>query len=381
MSETHSRSTITIKTEAPETGPTILITGLVCWAFAIAIAIGAYLWLGYSVAIDLNSRDFNPLPGFFFVCFSAVGTFFLFRGVLHTLRYRRYGSSALAVNEARLGQTLKGIVRTVRDLSPLAEFKARLRCDLHTSMRSPKGGWTSSTSCLWESFQSVPASARSSAGIPIEIAIPDNGVASGTRKSTSDSTERVTWALEVRAPLRGLDYYAEFPLTVGGHRRGSDESDPPETAEHPAGARGDGPFAGYAAPRSNWSKLFFMPFLVAGAFISAAGVYTTWKEITRTVEGVRVTAHITAVAVSTLDVAIDGSAASPITAHVNLGSNFYDWKHGALVHLTCREVKEDTRTCRLDTGLERWINTAGTLVVGLLLLSLAWALRPPPKAG
>jgi hypothetical protein len=221
---------------SPGDGPTILITGFVCWAFAIAIAIGDILWAGYPAATDINSRDFKPLLLFFFICFAAVGAFFLFRGVLHTLRYWKYGSSALEVSETRLGQTLKGVVRTARDLAPLAEFKVRLRCDLHTSIRPAKGGWASSTSCLWESFHTVRASARCSAGIPVEIAIPDDGVESGTRKSTSDATECVTWALEVTAPLRGLNFYAEFPLTVGGHRRRSGAPVAADAAEHPVDA-------------------------------------------------------------------------------------------------------------------------------------------------
>jgi len=299
------------------------------------------------------------------------------------MRYAKFGTSSLVINEARLGQSLKGIVRTEHDLAPLADFKARLRCDLHTSMRNARGGRSSSTDCLWEGFQTVTATTRSSVGIPIDIAIPGNGVASGSRKSTSDSSERVSWALEVSAPLHGTDYYAEFPLTVGGHRRASGESaaaSESRTAEPSTSAHSAGAFAGYAAPRSRWSKLFFMPFLVAGVLLSLAGIYTTWQEIKLTLHGVRAAGHVSGSTPSVIDVALDTGAASPVSVHVPYGSNFHDWPPGMAVRLTCREVKEDTRSCRMDTGFERWINTAGTLAVGAILLLLAWALRPPPKA-
>jgi hypothetical protein len=37
-------------------------------------------------------------------------------------------------------------------------------------------------------------------------------------------------------------------------------------------------------------------------------------------------------------------------------------------------------TLKTETpDFERWINTLGTVAVSLVLLSLAWAFRPPPK--
>jgi hypothetical protein len=210
---------IWITTEEAEAGPTAFIAAVVSWGMGAAIVMVGAWWVGFRAATDVHVHDFNPLPLFFGACFGLLGTYFLLRGVLHTLRYRKYGSSVLEVNEARLGQELKGVLRTASDLSPLADFKVRLRCDRRTSSRSVRGGWTTMTSCLWDSVQTVPATTRSSEGIPIRIAIPDDGIASGSRQS---GRERVTWGLEVRVPLQGTDYFAEFPIKVGGHRKPED---------------------------------------------------------------------------------------------------------------------------------------------------------------
>jgi hypothetical protein len=55
MSQTLSESMTTIRTEAPDAGPTSIIAGVVCWVFAAAIAVGGIAWFGYSEVVDINS--------------------------------------------------------------------------------------------------------------------------------------------------------------------------------------------------------------------------------------------------------------------------------------------------------------------------------------
>lgn len=154
---------------------------------------------------------------------------------------------------------MKGVIRTPHDLAPLADFKAQLRCDLHTSMRAAHGGRSSGTDCLREAFQSMPATTRPSGGIPIEIAIPDNGAASGTRKSPSDTTVCVTWSPEFRALRHGL----ELLRRISAHRWCSRR----RTVYR---------IHGTAVPVG---EDIFIPFLIAGTLLSAASAYTTWDEV------------------------------------------------------------------------------------------------------
>jgi len=370
MNEAVAGSTLTIKTEKPDAGPEALKGALIFWGLAIAVVVGDVLWVGFPEVIAINSRDFNPLPLFVVLCTGLLGTIQLVSGVMHTLRFRKFGSSELTVSEPRLGANLNGLVRTESDLAPLAEFKARLRCDLHTTMHSSRGGSTSGIACLWESFQTAPASARSSAGIPFQIVIPGNGLPSGARKGGSGTVERVTWALEVRAPLRGLAYYAEFTIPMTGRRRGSEVPGSAEKSKRVAAGAESGPFAGYDAPRSQRWKWLLRALVMFGLMITVAGTFGIADEL----RSVRVTGHVTAFNAPTLDVAIDGSGPPLVTAHVTHFPTRRQWESGMAVTLICGEVKDGTYSCDIDTGLTWWIQTSIGMGVGLGMLSLAWVL-------
>jgi hypothetical protein len=368
MTEATADSKLTIVAEPPDAGPAAIRTAVIFWCVAIAIVIGDIAWVGFSAAVAINSRDFNPLPLFGVLCAGLLGTVTLISGMLHTLRFRKFGSSVLTVSEPRLGEQLKGNVRTEHDLAVLGDFKARLRCDMHTSMRSSRGGRTSGLNCLWESVQSAPASAHSGAGIPIDIAIPGDGLASGPRKTGSDTDARVTWALEIRAPLSGLDYYTEFAIPMNGRRRGGEESGGVEAPK--GGSAGSGPFSGRDAPRSQRWKWLLRGLVMFGAMVTVAGTFGVVDEL----RSARVTGHVTDFKSTTLDVAIDGSGSPPVTAHVTHFPKSQHWEPGMAITLICGEVKEGTYSCDADTGLRWWIQTAIGMGVGLGMLLLATVL-------
>jgi hypothetical protein len=108
------------------------------------------------------------------------------------------------------------VARTERGLAPRGDFMVRVRCDNTTRHRNWKcGGSNTQTECLWEPTVAVAAATRSSAGISFAFDIPGNGLATGSRGEAGC----VSWTLEIRAPMDGIDYVAEFPVRMPGRSR------------------------------------------------------------------------------------------------------------------------------------------------------------------
>ncbi len=361
MTSATNESALTIIAEAPDAGPEAFKGAFFFWALAIAIVVGDLLWVGYPAAFAINARDFNPLPLFGVLCTGLFGTVQLASATVHSLRFRKFGSSALVVSPPRLGEKLKGLVRTSQDLSPLGDFKVRLRCDLHTT-DSTGGKSTSGMSCLWEGFETIPASTHSSAGIPIELVIPENGLATGAGTNQSNSSARARWSLEVRAPLRGLDYYAEFSLPVKG--RAHDNVGSVATAATKRGT--SGPFAGYDQPRSQRWKWLLRILVMFGVLITVAASFGILGELRAT----RVGGHVTAFHSPILDVAIENIVSPPITAHIERPGRG-PWSQGAAVELICDDLNEGTYSCDIDSGIHWWLQTGSVMAIGVAMLTIA----------
>lgn len=369
MNDDVADSALSIQSEPSDAGPNALKGALFFFGLAVAVVIADVLWSG-PAAFALNSSDFNPLFLFGFACTALMGTVQLASGMIHTLRYRKFGTSELKVNAARLGQSLKCSVKTVSDLAPLGPYKARLRCDLHTSTRSARGGSTRGIACLWESIETIPGTVHSAAGVPVEFALPANGLGSGGRKGNSDGNARVTWALELRAPLHGLDYYAEFALPVKGRARETESAEDPEGAASSGhAARRAGAFAGCAAPRSQRWKWLLRGLVMFGLVITVAGTLGSVAEL----RAKRVSGRVTTFDGAKLDVAIDTGGSVPMTAHVTHHSG-HPFQAGMPVTLVCDEVTDQTYSCDVDTGARWWLQTAVGMSVGIGMLLIAWIL-------
>jgi len=138
----------------------------------------------------------------------------LFAWAIHTtLRYRRYGTSALVLESIpiSLGRVLK------------AELLARLpveseRVDLKLSCvrRIVTGGKNSSVheSALWEEVRSVSrdeiALAGDQARVPVRFLIPREQPQVDDR----DARDRILWRLSASSDLPGVDYSSSFELPV-----------------------------------------------------------------------------------------------------------------------------------------------------------------------
>jgi len=179
-----------------------LIAGLIVWYFALPLSFGG------------TARDFNPLIAIpiFFV---AGGLWFGARGVLDALRLRKYGDSTLELGVPHVSGKLRGTLRTTRDLTPTGDYTLTIKCIetiAYSIGQPPRTGHRDEL--RWSARATVPsANARSSAGIPVEFAIPAD--APPTRGNSDLGTAKgVRWVLEIHAPLVGLDYYAVFRLVV-----------------------------------------------------------------------------------------------------------------------------------------------------------------------
>jgi hypothetical protein len=176
---------------------------------------GLIVWYGeLPLSFDVGARDFNPLI-FIPIFFVAGGLWFGARGMLDALRLRKYGDSTFEFGMPRPGGRLHGTIRTTRDLEPTGDYTLTIKCietiAYHTG-QPPRTGHRDEL--RWSSMATIPrASVRSSAGLPVDFAIPMD--APPTRGNSDLGTgEGVRWVLEIAAPLAGLDYYAVFRLVV-----------------------------------------------------------------------------------------------------------------------------------------------------------------------
>jgi hypothetical protein len=201
----------------------------VFWMMAVSIPLLGFLiiWIaGVPFRFDINERDFNPLV-FIPVVAVFVGLFFLVSAVFMTLRLRRFGVSTLALDmKPRVGGHVRGRITSTVDVTA-AEWRLVLRCI--ESIKAISGGTSSVTHRSdverWKFELTMPGAACTiGAGVPIDIAIPENALA------LHDPIERarqhrgtLRWVLSLRGRRDGLDYLASFEIPI----RATDPARPP----------------------------------------------------------------------------------------------------------------------------------------------------------
>jgi hypothetical protein len=208
--------TFTIEAANAENAWFNLITALIFWVLAILAAWWMHSGYGICFTLNINSRDFCPVI-FVPVVFILIGLFFSGRALLDGLRVRKYGRTTLEAGEVFLGGSLTGTIRTTYDLEPLGDYTLRLRCieTVGSGSVSDKN-YHHIDELRWEGLGTVKHdSVHSSQGIPVDIPIPEGSGALVTVPGSEIGTATgVRWVLEIRAPLRGLDYYALFLIIV-----------------------------------------------------------------------------------------------------------------------------------------------------------------------
>jgi hypothetical protein len=348
--------------------------GLFLWIASVVILGAGIVWLGVPGVFDLNSPDFFPVPVGLAAFAGVIGTVHLVQGVLLSARFRKYGVSTREAGPAVLGQVYRGRIRTTRDLDVSGPYTIRLLCEQKSGVN--RGRTSAVLESLWEASVSAPASTRSSAGIPFAFQIPVNGLPGGTMPGSDGNLEvsSIFWTLGVSAPMQGLQYQAAFLVDVDVPCAVSSAAG----EDRPMAVNAARPFAGQIRPEQPFARLtrFIAP--VLGILLAAAGGYATINQWQLGQNGTAFTGRIVAVETPALGIALDdgGSVRIPRVTKYN------SWQAGQPVRVTCREDGRGIRTCRMDTGYDRWIDALGTLAIGLALLFLGgwlwlrWRARP-----
>ena len=191
------------------------------FAFAFAgvliVAAAGLLWfIDWKVHIDFRSSNAIPLVGLP-AAIVLVALFFLFVAILNTLRVARAGRSLLDIEEAAYGRSVRGHIRTERRLDPTGDYTIRLQCiekvHIPGGGRSTGGSGSNRRFVRWESTQIVKAEGRSSTtGIPVDIRVD------AFPWPKTPHSQGFIWELTIKAPLRGLDYWAVFGLDIQSPR-------------------------------------------------------------------------------------------------------------------------------------------------------------------
>jgi hypothetical protein len=334
--------------------------GLFLWAASVVILGGGIVWLGMPGVFEFNSPDFFPVPVALAAFAAVIGTIHMVQGVLQSARFSKYGASTLEAGPAVLGKVYRGRIRTVRDLDVSGPFSIHLLCEHKSGVNRDR---TSAVlASLWEASASAPVSTRSSAGIPFAFQIPANGLPGGTMPGSDGNLEvsSIFWTLSVSAPMQGLQYNAAFPVDV----------DVPGAASNAAGvarqkaANTASAFAGYIRPEQPYARITRMIAPVLGILLAAAGGYATVNQWQLGQDGAAFTGRIISVETPALGIALDGGG----TVRIPRVTKYNSWQTDQPVRVTCRDNGGGIRTCRMDTGYDRWIDAVGTLAVGLVLL-------------
>lgn len=179
------------------------------------VMLGAAALLPWYFELPLNfdpwSPDFNPLI-FAPVVLAFVGVTMLVKTTRSRLRGQKFGDATLAPDGGRRGGGFRPTVRTDIDVAATGDFVFELKCIRRMRASDDFEGKTSDK-VLWKQATTSPADGRSSQGVTANFVIPGDVLPTGT-SSTGGKTGTVRWLLTVSAPARGVNFHAEFPVTI-----------------------------------------------------------------------------------------------------------------------------------------------------------------------
>lgn len=177
--------------------------------FMLVIAVLTPWYFELPINFNIMDREFNPLI-FLPVIFAGIGIISLTRSVFAKARAGKFGSATVSPSAAQRGQLFRPTLRTTIDIETTGDFVFVLKCIRKTRSGDDFDG-RSGEKVVWKHTVTSPA-ARSSQGVPASFRIPADMPRSGPEKGVNAATIR--WVLSVTAPVRGVNFYAAFPIDV-----------------------------------------------------------------------------------------------------------------------------------------------------------------------
>ena len=169
----------------------------------------------FVVPAELERGRYLALLGLFF---PAVGTYLIYRACNTTLRWRKYGRTWLQLTSipVRRGANWEARVYAAAPIESVSgRVQAILRCTESRSeyRRSNHGSKSKRVSTvLWEasSDSTVFRESQRASIIPVKFNIPENVPST----SAPEAETQVTWELELKAEVPGVNFGAVFALPV-----------------------------------------------------------------------------------------------------------------------------------------------------------------------
>ena len=189
----------------------LLVIGLVCAAGTV----GAVLYQYYD-GFDGFHWGLIIVLSIFAVCFTA-GAFYA-----RALR-RKFGRTyfKLDSNPGIVGGVLSGVIQMEKPLQEATTFLVKLMCLEAIPNRPNDGQADNRAKILWESRDAISAS-RSTLGKPQNIPVKFHILGSALETGDASSRHPISWQLEVKARLHGLDFNAVFEVPVYRVRTGGE---------------------------------------------------------------------------------------------------------------------------------------------------------------
>ncbi|MDD5349554.1 MAG: DUF3592 domain-containing protein [Chthoniobacteraceae bacterium] len=181
------------------------------WAVAAAWNLTATPIAWPIIQANVLHRPLNPAA--FVVLFPLAGLGMLAWAIFLTLRWLRFGESALEMASfpAVAGGAMEGTVRLNRPIRPEGPVRLRLNCMARTTTSSGDGNSTTER-LVWQREETAEMTPTGDA-FPVAFALP----ASASVTTSWNGGDGIFWRLEAHAKLPGVDYKAqfEFPVCAG----------------------------------------------------------------------------------------------------------------------------------------------------------------------
>ncbi len=181
----------------------------------VGIWIITFIWNGitapaaFAMYDKIHRKTFESLA---VVPFVLIGIYLLYLAIRATLRWYRFGNTTLKYSPpgAKPGQTFQATIKGSVDLPANSQCQITLLNIRRETVGSGKHRRVK-THTLYEEEKIIETQARNlSVGLPLTFLIPKEAQVT----NTTDSDNKILWQIQVKTPLKGADFEAEYSIPV-----------------------------------------------------------------------------------------------------------------------------------------------------------------------